>query len=99
MLKYLVVEISGKQYKVVPNQGFWVDYVGDLKKVECEKVLLKADENKLQVGDPYLKEKVIFDVLEDKRREKIRVAKFHAKSNTRKVTGQKRVFSKLKFSA
>lgn len=97
MLRYAIVEIAGRQYKVTPETEFTVDNLGDVKTFECNKVLLLALQGKdLKVGSPYLKEKLIFDVLESLREKKIRVATFHAKANTRKVKGSRRYVSKVK---
>ncbi len=87
MFDFAVCEISGKQYKVIPNQPFLVDLLGDKdEKVEAE-VLLLSEAGKVKFGTPFLKEKLILEILENIKTEKIRVAKFHAKANFRKVTG------------
>lgn len=98
MFDYAVCQISGKQYKVLPNQPLEVDWLGEeTKKIEAE-VLLLSEGNKVQFGTPFLKEKLSFDVLETTRGEKIRVAKFHAKANYRKVTGSRSRRSKIIYS-
>ncbi len=100
MLNYLVAEIKGKQYKVLPNKKFNVDFMGDdVKSFDCETVLLMSDGDKLTTGAPYLKDKVSFDVVETTRGKKIRVAKFHAKANTRKVTGARKKYTTLMLKA
>lgn len=99
MLNYLIVEIKGKQYKITPNQKVAVDYLGELKKLECETVLIKSEGEKLEVGAPYLKQKAVFEVLGDKKAAKIRVAKYHAKANTRKVKGFTKKLSLIQIAA
>lgn len=95
MFDFAICQISGKQYKVLPNQPLEVDWLGeDLKKIDAE-VLLLSDGGKLKIGTPFLKEKLELDVLETTRGEKIRVAKFHAKANYRKVTGSRSRKSKI----
>lgn len=95
MLNYAVLEISGKQYKVVPNQPLVVDYLGeDQKKLEVN-VLLSSEDGKIKIGSPYLKEKLTLNVLENLRGEKIRVAKFHSKANYRRVRGFKSKLTKV----
>lgn len=86
MINYAIVQISGKQYKVVPNKPFNVDLIGDVKEVEAD-VLLKSEEGKVEIGKPFLKEKLSLDGLGVIKGEKVRVAKFHAKANFRRVTG------------
>ncbi len=97
MLNYLVVEISGRQYKVTPETVLTVDFLGEgLETFECDKVLLRSDDGKLEVGTPFLKDKYTFDVVGVNREKKIRVATYKAKANTRKVRGSRRIVSKIK---
>jgi large subunit ribosomal protein L21 len=96
-MQYAIVEIRGHQYKVTPESLLEVDFLGDVKSLDCDKVLLIADGDKLNIGEPYLKDKLTFEVLGTKQN-KIRVAKYHAKANTRKVTGSKRKTSVIKLS-
>ncbi len=95
MLDFAICEISGKQYKIVPNQPLEVDFLGDPsassgqgKKIEAQ-VLLMSEDGKIKVGTPYLKDKLPLDYLDTVKTEKIRVAKFHPKANFRKVTGHR----------
>lgn len=86
MLNYAICEISGKQYKVVPGQTFEVSLLSPGDKILAN-VLLLYEDNKLQIGKPYLKEKLTFKRIEDIKGKKIRVSKFHAKANYRKTIG------------
>ncbi len=89
MLDFAVCEISGKQYKIKPNQPFEVDYLGEEnKKIEAA-VLFLSEGGKVQIGAPYLKDKLTLDFIETIKADKIRVAKFHPKANFRKVTGHR----------
>ena len=97
-MQYAICEINGKQVKVEPNKPFEVDLLGNVKNLEVE-VLLLADQGKLGIGKPYLKEKLKLEVLGQYKKDKIRVAKFHAKANYRKVTGSRRTVSQLVFKA
>lgn len=94
MLNYAVLEISGKQYLVYPNQPLVVDFLGDGKKLEAN-ILLTSEDGKIKVGNPYLKEKLSLDVLENVRGEKIRVSKFHAKANYRRSSGHRSKLTKV----
>lgn len=87
MLNYAVVNINGRQYKVTPDQAFEIDYVKDAKNFTCEQVMLVSEGDKLTIGTPFLKESLNFEVLDQVRGPKIRVAKYHAKANTRRVVG------------
>lgn len=85
MISFAVLEVKGKQYKVTPGQKFLVDLVGE-DQPEA-KVLMLSEDGKLQMGNPYLDSKLKLKVIEDRKLPKIRVAKFHAKANYRRVTG------------
>ncbi len=95
MLRYLVVEISGKQFKVLPDLPLLVDYLGDIKTLENSKVLLKAEDEDIEVGTPYLNDKLTFSVLENLQGKKVRVATYKSKANTRKVVGFRKKMSKI----
>lgn len=95
MLNYAICEISGKQYKVVPNQALEVDYQGEgMKNIEAA-VLLLSEGGKVKLGKPYLKEKLTLDFVESARGKKIRVSKFHAKANYRRSRGYRSKLTKV----
>lgn len=87
-VKFAVVRIAGKQYKVSEGQEILVDKLTDTKKVEPE-VLLVADGDKVLVGTPLVeKAKVVVKVLvEMEKADKVRVFKYKAKSRYRKLRG------------
>lgn len=95
MFKYAICEIGGKQYKVLPNKPFEIDLrqVSD-KKIEAD-VLLLVEDGKLKLGKPHLKEKLSLTALENVASQKIRVAKYHAKANYRRVKGIRPKFTRV----
>lgn len=95
MLNYAICEISGKQYKVVPGKAFEVDFQGEEAKEIEAKVLFASENGKIQVGKPYLDQALKLLCLENVRGDKIRVAKFHAKANYRRVIGHKSKLTKV----
>lgn len=97
MLDYAICEILGKQYKVFPNRVIEVDFLATDKDLETD-VLLLSEDGKLKIGNPYLKDKLTLKNLDTIKKDKIRVAKFHAKANYRKVTGQRSKKTRLVFS-
>lgn len=98
MLDYAICEISGKQYKITPNIPLEVDYLGEGKKNIEASVLLISEGGKVKLGSPYLKDKLSLSFLENIKADKIRVAKFHAKANYRKVTGHRAKKTKIVLS-
>ena len=93
MVKYLICEINGRQYKFEPDKPLLIDLIKgeDLK----APVLFKVEDKKASVGKPFLNEMAVLRVLDEAQGEKIRVAKYHAKSNDRKVKGSRAKFSRV----
>jgi ribosomal protein L21 len=97
-MRYAVVEIAGRQYKVLPKKAFKVNSLGEVKEYVCDKVLLLAGDGGVEIGKPYLKDSLKFTVEGPLKDKKIRVATYHAKANTRKVKGSRAVYSLLTLS-
>ncbi len=98
-MDYLVCRIAGRQYMVKAGQTIEVNKLKDEKTLEVDTVMLKKTGDKVEIGTPYLKEKVVFDVLGTIKKDKIRVAKFHAKANYRKVRGSRAQMTQIKLAA
>ena len=96
-MNYSVIQIGARQYKVEPGQTIEIDKLPEeAKTLVVEKILLKVDEDKVLLGKPYLNEKIELEVLGNIKKDKIRVAKYSAKANYRKVTGSRRQMTKVK---
>lgn len=99
MVMYSVVKTGGKQYLVKDGIEITVDLLDSEKgkKVELEALLKFDDEGKtFELGAPFLKEKVSAEVIDNVLGEKIRIARFKAKSRERKVRGFRSKLTKLK---
>lgn len=98
-MQYTIFALSGKQYLIKPGQTIEVDKLPDDKKtLSLDTVLLIADNGKVEIGKPYLKKSLNFDVLGSVKKPKIRVATYKAKANYRRVIGSRREVSKIKLS-
>ena len=95
-MKYAVIRLGGKQYKVEEGKEILVDKIIDAKKIEPE-VLLFADGEKSKVGKPTLKDvKVDLKVVKEMEKgEKVDVYKFKAKSRYKKHTGFRAQLTRL----
>ncbi len=94
-----VVITGGKQYIVGQNEELTVEHLdGEVNDSVTLKTLAIFDSEKatIELGKPELKTNVSALILEQGKGEKIRVAKFRAKSRYRKVTGFRPVLTKLK---
>lgn len=97
-MDYAVIETGGKQYKVTSGQTLEIEKLPVEKdeNVLFDKVLLYVSEGKTEIGTPYLSDIVVKAKMVDQiKGEKIRVAKFKAKSRYRKVMGHRQLISKV----
>lgn len=92
MNTYAICEIGGKQYKILPKVATEVDLQGDTTPLN---LLMLVEDGKVKIGKPILSDKIKVEKIEDVAKKKIRVAKFHAKANYRKVTGSRRKMTKI----
>ena|SRR3972149_9010374 len=99
MFDYAICEISGKQYKVIPDKVLEIDFQGESTKDIETNVLLLVDDGKVKIGKPYLKDKIALKWMENTKGSKIRVSKFHAKANYRKTIGQRSKITKVMLKA
>ncbi len=92
MSKYAIIELSGKQFKVKEGDQFITDRLSQDEETTFsnEKVLFVKDGDELEFGQPYVDgTKVKVKVLKHQKGDKIRVAKYKAKSRYRRVKGHR----------
>jgi large subunit ribosomal protein L21 len=95
-MKYAVISIQGKQYKVAPGQELLVEKLKD-KEANAE-VLLVVNDGEVLIGKPTLDTKIALKVLGDEKGEKIHVRKYKAKSRYRKHIGFRASLTRLQVS-
>ena len=90
-MKYAIIKLSGKQFKVSVGDIFSVDKLNieTGKKMDIKDVLMVVDGEKVNIGTPLLSKVVVIEALEQKKDKKIRVATYKAKSRHRKVKGHR----------
>lgn len=81
MSDLILAKIKGKQYKIIPNVPFLVDRVSG-KEIEGSRLDQPGKTLKLQV-------------LQEVKGPKIRVAKYSAKANYRRVRGHRQKYSQV----
>lgn len=96
---YAIVETGGKQYQVQAGQIVDVERlpaeVG--QEVELDQVLLVADDDEVQVGQPTVEgAKVRATVLRQDRGRKMIVFKFKPKERYRRKAGHRQSFTRLR---
>lgn len=95
MLNYAICEIGGSQYKIVPGKPLDVVLKAEPNQKLEFQVLALSEDGKIKIGKPYLKEKISLKCIEILKGEKVRVAKYSAKANYRRVTGSRANLAKL----
>lgn len=101
-MKYAVVAVGGKQYKVSEGDMLDVDFL-NLKPKDSyafSDVLLFVDDKKRSIGTPILSNVLVkATVVDNKKGEKIRVAKFKSKVRYRRVMGFRARLTTLKIES
>jgi len=96
---YAIVDSGGKQYKAVEGKYIEVDLLPDEvgKKKTFDKVLLLVDDDKVDVGTPYLTNVTVdTTVLEHFKGPKIVVFKYRAKERYRVKTGHRQKYTRVR---
>lgn len=96
---YAIVEILGQQFKVEAGKKLFVHRMNELEKgakVEFDKVLLIDNDGKVNVGLPTVKgAKVVCEVLEHVRGEKVLIFHKKRRKGHRKLNGHRQDFTQL----
>ena len=98
---YAVIESCGKQYKVAEGDVVFFEKLDAEagKKVSFDKVVLVSDDEKVQVGNPYVKGvKVEGKVVSHGKGKKIIVFKMKAKKNERTKQGHRQPYTKVEIT-
>jgi len=99
-MKYAIFQINNRQYLIRPDEVIEVDKLPQTEKnLSIDRVLLVADDKGVEIGKPYLKKILKFEILGNIQKPKIRVATYKAKANYRRVIGQKREMTQIKLLA
>ncbi len=91
-MKYAIIQLQGKQYRVEEGQKLTVDRIAEdpKKKIVIKDVLLYTDGTKTLIGTPKVEGVTVQATVEEHARaKKIRVSTFKAKSRYRKTHGHR----------
>ena len=98
---YAIIESCGRQYKVAEGDVVFFEKldVEEGKKVTFDKVVLVSEDNKVEVGAPYVKGvKVEGKVVANGKGKKILVYKYKAKKNYRRTQGHRQPYTKVEIT-
>ena len=98
---YAIIESCGRQYKVSEGDVVFFEKldVEEGKKITFDHVVLVSDDNKVEVGSPYVKGvKVEGKVVAHGKHKKILVYKYKAKKNYRRTQGHRQPYTKIEIT-
>lgn len=98
---YAIIESCGRQYKVAEGDVVFFEKldVEEGKKVTFDKVVLVSEDQKVEVGAPYVKGvKVEGKVVANGKGKKILVYKYKAKKNYRRTQGHRQPYTKVEIT-
>jgi len=103
-MKYAVIQLSGKQFRVSEGDQITLDRVAaeDWKdgKITVKDVLLTRSEDAVLVGAPFVSgASVGLELVQDQKGKKLRVYKFKAKSRYRRHTGHRQYQTVVKVAS
>lgn len=96
---YAIIATGGKQYKVTEGKSLKIEKltaeVGS--QVEFDQVLMLVDDEKIEIGTPYLANiKIVGEVVEQGRGEKIHILKFRRRKHYMRHQGHRQDFTEVK---
>lgn len=96
-MKIAVIKTGGKQYQVAEGTKLKIEKleIEAGKTVTFEEVLLVAEDDKVEVGTPFLSSKVTAMVLSQGKGPKVRVEKYKPKIRYHKVYGHRQPFTEV----
>lgn len=98
---YAIIATGGKQYKVSEGKAVKIEKLkSDIgSQVEFDQVLMLVDGEKVEVGAPYIEgAKVIGEVVEQGRGEKIDIIKFRRRKHYMRHQGHRQDFTEVKIN-
>ena len=98
-MKYAIAQTSGKQFLIKPGQWYDVDFInkgkiGDF--IYLNKILLFRNENKIQIGTPFLtNSKIPAKIIQQVKGKKITVLKTKPKKNYTRTGGHRQLYTRV----
>ena len=99
---YAIIESCGKQYKVSEGDVVYFEKLDseEGKKVTFSNVVLVSNDDKIEVGAPYVKGvKVEGKVVAHGKAKKILIYKYKAKKNYRRTQGHRQPYTKVEITS
>ncbi len=98
---YAIIADGGRQYKVTEGQTLEIDYrdVQPGDEVKFDRVLAVSGEKGFELGQPEVGgASVVAEVVEQSKGEKIYVQKFRRRKNSKRRTGHRQKYTKVRIA-
>ncbi len=98
-MKKAIIKASGTQMFVSSGETMYVDKISEEKgkKVIYKEVLMTINKDKVKVGKPLVeKAKVTCEIIAHVKDKKVRVQKYKAKKNYKRIMGHRQEYTQLK---
>ena len=90
-------EVKGKQFTAKKGDIIEVPFIGEVDKVEVDRVMVLKSGSDIKIGKPYVENaKVVLEKIEDKRAKKIIVFKFKRRKDYKRTYGHRQKYSLVK---
>jgi large subunit ribosomal protein L21 len=96
---YALIEYKGKQYKAEKGAMLTVDYVDseEGQAINIDTVLLLSGDDKVTIGNPYVKGAAVKAVVEETfRTKKVLVLKYKSKKDYRRLIGHRQKYTRIR---
>lgn len=95
---YALAKIAGRQYRVEPGEVIKVDKLKSEPGTDyiISDVLMYADGDKHEIGDPFVPYKVTLEVIDHGRNRKVTSYRFSRRGGRRRTIGSKKWFTRVK---
>ena len=93
---YAIIETGGKQYKVQPGDIIEVELLDATENFSFKNVLLISDENKFELGQPYINNACVnAKIMGTGKDKKVTTFKYKNKINYHRTKGHRQPFTRL----
>ena len=100
IMKYAIAQISGKQFLLKSGKWYDIDFIKNGKEgdfIYLNKILFFRDENKVQIGQPFLnKSKIKAQIIQQVKGKKITVLKTKPKKHYTRKKGHRQLYTRIK---
>ena len=98
-MKYIILQLSGKQYIMELDKWYITNYIKNVENnniIKLNNILLFKDNDKIQLGKPFLKNSNVYArILQHLRGKKIIVLKTKPKKHYTRISGHRQKLTKI----